>query len=142
MADKPTIFVDANVFLEVLWKQKGWKSSLRVLEKVRKGKLRGYVSVLSTAIIYFFLSQDLPRSKALSELRKGVGKFELCDNTAKDAEAALKDKRFSDFEDALQFYSAISVSKIMITRNKKDFKAVSREIEVLTPEEFLKNHHV
>jgi len=55
MESRPSVFVDANVFLDVLWKNKGWESSLEVIEKVRRGEIKGFVSVLTIAIIYFFL---------------------------------------------------------------------------------------
>lgn len=137
MPGKPTVFVDANVFLEVRWKDRGWESSLEVIETVRRGRVRGFVSVLSVAVIYFFYSQEFPRSRARAELAKTVKGFGISDNTAADAQAALKDRRFSDIKDALQFHSAKAVAKILVTRNKRDFRRVSTEIEVLTPEEFL-----
>ena len=41
----------------------------------------------------------------------------------KATELALNETNFSDFEDGLQFYSAIEHQiDIIITRNKKDFK--------------------
>lgn len=44
---------------------------------------------------------------------------------------------FSDFEDAVQYYSAIeSGIPVIITRNVKDFKGV--DASVMTPEEYLK----
>ncbi|HLA50422.1 MAG TPA: PIN domain-containing protein [Thermodesulfovibrionia bacterium] len=43
---------------------------------------------------------------------------------------------FKDFEDAVQYYSAIKVkADCIITRNKDDY--VNDKIPVLTPEEFL-----
>ncbi len=45
-----------------------------------------------------------------------------------------------DFEDAIQFNSAKSVAKIFITRNKRDFREVEDELEVLTPEKFLEKY--
>ena len=43
---------------------------------------------------------------------------------------------FRDFEDAVQYYSAVQAkSECLITRNKSDFKVDA--LPVLTPEEFL-----
>lgn len=43
---------------------------------------------------------------------------------------------FRDFEDAVQYYSAVQAkSECLITRNKSDFKVYA--LPVLTPEEFL-----
>jgi predicted nucleic acid-binding protein len=49
---------------------------------------------------------------------------------------ALNDNGFSDFEDAIQYYSALENGQdIIITRNLKDFK--SSKIPVLTATEYL-----
>jgi len=49
---------------------------------------------------------------------------------------AISDEKFPDFEDGLQYYSAIENSvDIIITRNKKDFKR--SKLPVLTAKEFL-----
>jgi hypothetical protein len=52
-------------------------------------------------------------------------------------EQAMKSD-FSDFEDAVQYYSALQSKKcgVIITRNVKDFRL--SEIAVMTPDEFLK----
>ncbi len=76
----------------------------------------------------------------MEELEKTVKKFKIADNTSGQAKKALEDKRFSDFEDALQFYAAKAVATVLVTRNERDFIKVSGEIEVLTPEEFVRKH--
>ena len=48
----------------------------------------------------------------------------------------MSDDTFPDFEDGLQYYSAIENDiDIIITRNKKDFK--NSKLPVLTAKEFL-----
>ncbi len=49
---------------------------------------------------------------------------------------ALRDDKFNNFEDALQYFSAIQNQQhAIITRNKKDFK--NAELPILTAHEFL-----
>ena len=61
---------------------------------------------------------------------------ELLSLDDKITELALSDDNFPDFEDGLQYYSAIENQiEIIITRNKKDFK--NSKIPVLTAKEFL-----
>ena len=51
-------------------------------------------------------------------------------------ELSLNDKSFSDFEDGLQYYSAIeNDADMIITRNFKDFK--SSKIPVITAQTYL-----
>ncbi len=61
---------------------------------------------------------------------------ELLSLDDKITELALSDDSFPDFEDRLQYYSAMENQiEIIITRNKKDFK--NSKIPVLTAKEFL-----
>lgn len=54
----------------------------------------------------------------------------------KITEFALSDDNFTDFEDLLQYYSALENQiDIIITRNKKDIK--NSNIPVLTAKEYL-----
>lgn len=49
---------------------------------------------------------------------------------------ALNDLDFKDFEDALQFYSALeSKQNVIITRNQRDFPKI--DIPIMNPEEYL-----
>jgi len=49
---------------------------------------------------------------------------------------ALNDKSFKDFEDGIQFYTALEANcKVIITRNTKDYK--NSTIPVFQPKEFL-----
>lgn len=57
--------------------------------------------------------------------------------TSEIVKAAFEEDRIQDFEDAIQFHSAKDRVDVFITRNKKDYEKVKKEIEVLTPEEFL-----
>ena len=62
----------------------------------------------------------------------------LCEPILADkqiAKSALKSP-FKDFEDAMQYFSAVSEGcDVIITRNKKDF--AESKIQVLEPQEFL-----
>ncbi len=53
---------------------------------------------------------------------------------------ALDGDRIEDLEDTIQFHSAKEVAEVFITRNKRHFRAVEDEIEILTPEEFLERY--
>ena len=56
----------------------------------------------------------------------------------KEVDLALNSK-FSDFEDALQYYTAMRYGiEILLTRNIKDYK--EREIIVQAPEEFIRDN--
>ncbi|MDE1764195.1 MAG: PIN domain-containing protein [Thaumarchaeota archaeon] len=134
-------FVDVNVFLDVLQMRKNWESSLNVISSVRQKELTGYVSALTVAILYFLRRRDgFSDNQSRRDVADSISGFEILGLDGKHAVAALADKRFSDFEDALQFYSAKQVANVIITGNKRDFSSVSGNVEILTPEEFLKKY--
>lgn len=89
---------------------------------------------MQTQTIFF---QNSNQQKKLREiLRKFKVLVELLSLDDKVTELALSDDNFPDFEDGLQYYSAIENQiDIIITRNKKDFK--NSKIPVLTAKEFL-----
>lgn len=140
-SDKPKAFVDANVFLDVLQIRKNWESSLKLVNSVRERKVNGYVSTLTVAILYFLCRRDgLSDNQSRRDVGDSISGFEILGLDGKHVMAALADKGFNDFEDALQFYSAKEIASVIITRNKRDFSSASGDVEILTPEEFLKKH--
>ncbi len=140
-SDEPKAFVDVNVFLDVLQIRKNWESSLQLLSSVRQKKVAGYVSSLTVAILYFLRRRDgFSDNQSRRDVTDSISGFEISGLDGKQVMAALSEKRFNDFEDALQFYSAKQVANVIVTRNKRDFSSVGRDLEILTPEEFLKKY--
>lgn len=94
-----------------------------------------YASSLSYATASYILAKYDTAENVTGKLRKFAT---LCHISGVDehtvSNALYSD--FSDFEDALQFYSAVAVgSDIIVTRNKKDFDKSC--IPVFTPKEYL-----
>lgn len=140
MGEATRIFVDANVFVDVIEERLNWNNSYEVLEKVRERELSGFVSALTVAILYFRRRRIRADKDAREEVRSIIRRFTVVDMTSSILDEAFDNEKFDDFEDAVQFHSARQSNAIIITRNKKDFRKVSKEIEVLTPEEFLKKY--
>lgn len=70
---------------------------------------------------------------ALNRLK---GFFHIADLSASNVEAALA-LQASDFEDAMQYFSARDVqADVIVTRNEKDFYFSS--IKIMSPKDFLK----
>ncbi len=132
------IFVDANIFLDVMRLRQGWQASARVLDQVNKGEISGFVSSLTVTTLFYELGKNLSRVRAIQELRKALKEFQIAELAKGDLQTILSDERIGDFEDRVQFYSAKRVGNVMVTRNKHDYRHVAREIELLAPEEFLR----
>jgi predicted nucleic acid-binding protein len=130
------IFVDVNVFIDVLTKRQGWSESLRVLNLARRSQdIESYTSALTVPLLYFFRRRVAPESAARADVQailKGIQLVPMTDT--------LLDLAFvsagSDFEDNIQLASAESISvDHLITRNKKDF--TNTHLSVVNPEEWL-----
>src|SRR5690606_11652609 len=98
-------------------------------------KVKLFVSSLTIANTHFLLSKHYKTREA----RKILAKFKVLVNVLalddKIIELALTSD-LKDFEDAIQFYTAIeNNSDIIITRNKKDFK--QQNIPILSAKEYL-----
>lgn len=93
------------------------------------------VSALSYPTVNYFLAKYENPEKAKDKLRKFRAISEICDLDESIIDKGLNSD-FEDFEDSLQYFSALqSDCHILITRNKKDYK--KSQIPVMTAREYL-----
>lgn len=131
------LFLDTNIVLDVLANRKPFSDSASELfEKAERGKLKLYISSLSYNTIYYILNKKIRHKQTIAVLKELDELIETLDVSSKEIKKSLYSE-FSDFEDAIQNFSALSNKKIdvIITRNPKDFK--KSELLVMTPEEVL-----
>lgn len=133
------VFIDTNVFLDLLWKREGFlEDSLRVFDLAVDGVFELLISDLSIANIKYITRKDYPVEKfydVMSVFRPVFTIVPVGEN-AVDKALALK---ANDFEDALQYFSAVqSQADFLLTRNIKDYAFAT--IQVLTPSNFLKRY--
>jgi len=100
MAD---IFVDANIFLDVMRSRTGWQASAEVLNKVKRREISGFISSLTLATLFYELSKTQSRDKTIAELKKALQGFRISDLGREDLGVILSDDRITDFEDLIQF---------------------------------------
>jgi predicted nucleic acid-binding protein len=102
---------------------------------IEEKKLKGYLCALSFPTLYYLLSKELKQEKAIKILEKVRIVFNVAAVDERIIDLSLTSS-FWDFEDAVQYYSAIQAkAECLITRNKGDYKV--DVLPVLTPEEFL-----
>ena len=130
------VFLDTNIILDFLGERNGFylpAAKILTLADVKKIKL--YVSPISISTTYYILSKFENQKIALEKIKK----FKLlCNISIINGDVVNKAifAEFKDFEDALQYFSAIeSKCEAIITRNEKDFK--NALIPVLQPSSFL-----
>ena len=131
-----TVLCDINFILDIFLKRDPfYYSAARLFKKIEDKKLKGYLCALSFPTLFYLLSKELSKEKAIRILEKIRIVFGIAEVDEKVIDLSLT-ADFKDFEDAVQYYSAIKVkADCIITRNKDDY--VNDKIPVLTPEEFL-----
>ena len=129
------IFIDTNIIIDVLMKREGYLSSAKVLALAKNEDESLFVSVLTMANIAYILRKTLKGDRFYKEMAELSDLLNVVDVTKEHFLFALE-LQAKDFEDALQYYCAISnMCDVLVTRNKKDFCFSS--MEVMTPEELL-----
>jgi predicted nucleic acid-binding protein len=129
-----TFLTDTNVLLDFLADRKPFSDHAEILFEYRQQKkVTLCVSAISFNNLYYVINKiegHKTAIKLLNELSDLVNIIPL-DQTI--IQHALK-STFSDFEDAIQYHTALSIKNIhgIITRNSKDFK--KSELPVLSPE--------
>lgn len=130
------IFLDTNVILDLLGERVPFFDSIaKVATLADQKKITLVVSPLSFTTIDYVLNKFETSESVLNKLRKFKIICEVCEVDEKTIEKGLNSS-FKDFEDAVQFYTALqSNCSIIITRNGKDFK--NSTIPIMTAEEYL-----
>ncbi len=133
---KDNLFIDTNVMLDLLGEREPFYNSIAKIATIAdKGKVKLIVSALSYSTVFYLLSKFEDNEVVKEKFRKFRAISETSDLTNRVIDKGLSSK-FSDFEDALQFFCALRMdSNILITRNVKDFKEST--IPVMTPDEYL-----
>ena len=102
-----------------------------------KKKLKLCVSSLTFANTNYILLKGKSPSEVKSVLRKLKLIVEVLPLDDKIVGLALNDVDYDDFEDGLQYFTAVENNlDMIITRNLKDFK--KSKIPVMNPEQYIK----
>lgn len=131
------LLIDTNIIIDLLARrEKFYLEAAGLFSLADKKKVKLSVSSLSFANTNYILLKEKRPDEARTILRK----FKLIVNVLplddKVIDLALNDSGFNDFEDGLQYFSAIEHNQdIIITRNLRDFK--KSEIPVMTAQQFL-----
>ncbi len=131
------LLIDTNIVMDLLSKrEKFYDEAAALFSRADKKELVLTITSLTFANTNYILTKLKSAKEAREILRKFKVLVELLNLDDKITELALSDESFPDFEDGLQYYSAIENQiDVIITRNKKDFK--NSKIPVLSTKEFL-----
>jgi predicted nucleic acid-binding protein len=133
------VFLDTNVLLDVLAKRDPFQDDAQEIWTLcEDGTLHGFMSVISFNNIFYLVRK----------FKNGAEAYEMLDTLRKVFTPVALDAQlihqalgagFADFEDAIQFHSALRAgAQCLITRNVNHFPRSG--LIVLTPREFLAAH--
>lgn len=131
------IFVDSDIILDLLAKREPhYLHAAKLFTRIDLKEVVAYTSPIVFANLHYLLKKLTTNAAALKNLRKLKTLINVLPTDEKVVEQSLNSE-FNDFEDAIQYFTAVNNGiTLIITRNKSDYK--KSKIDVLTAEEFLK----
>jgi len=132
------VFLDTNVLLDILAKREPfYTASAEVWSLAESGAVQGCISTISFNNIYYVVRKMTGKSNADKALRILRDIFVPVAPDTLILNQAI-DSTMNDFEDAIQFHSAIRAgADCLITRDPGHFKEVEANLAISTPDEFL-----
>lgn len=132
------LFVDSDVVIDFFTDREPHANpASELFELNEQGILKIYLSAVSINNIYYIVRRFLGHKKTIEVIESLIKMTEVVGTTKNEIIQALKNN-FTDFEDSVQYSSALTVERLdaIITRNIKDYK--NSTIAVMTPLNFLK----
>src|SRR5680860_161650 len=135
MADK--VFVDTNVVIDHLTDRHPFANhSSLIFELHEQKQIKIHISALSINTVYYVSRKLLGEQRTLSLIEELIETLEVIGTSKAEIKKALS-VGFKDFEDAIQYSTALTIKKVeaIITRNVKDYR--KSKIAVFTPEIYI-----
>ena len=131
------LFIDTNIVIDLLSRREPfYDESASLFSLADKKIIELNISSLTVANTSYILFRQINSQKAKEILRKLRLIVNILPLDDKIIGLALNDNSFSDFEDGLQYFTAIENKQdIIITRNLKDFKL--SKLPVMSAKQFL-----
>ena len=131
------IFVDTNIVIDLLSRREPFFEESAILFSLAdKKEIELAISSLTIANTSYALLRQMDPNKSKSILRKLRLIVKILPLDDKIVGLALNDETFSDFEDGLQYFTAIdNGQELIITRNLKDFK--NSKLPTMTARQFI-----
>lgn len=135
---KTKVFVDSDVIIDFFTDREQFVNpASRIFELNELDFIQIYISAVSLNNIYYIVRKQLGHKKTIPVIEELVEITEIVGTTKKEIVQALNNN-FKDFEDSIQYSSALTIKGIeaIVTRNTKHY--VNSSIAVFTSENFLK----
>jgi predicted nucleic acid-binding protein len=139
VAKPNNIFLDINVLLDIADNERENHFFSREIFSLADNELiSASCSILSFNIFFYVARKKLGNNPALNYMSTFLEIIKVVSADIQIAMQALIEPMSNDFEDDLQYYSALQIKNLdyIVTANTKDFK--KSKIPVVTPLQFLK----
>ena len=136
MASK--IFVDSDVIIDFFTDREPFANpASSIFELNELGVIQIYISAVSLNNIYYIVRKFLGHKDTIKIIEELVDITEIIGTTKKEIIQALKND-FKDYEDSVQYSSALNVKGLeaIVTRNTKDY--VNAKLPIFTSEGYIK----
>lgn len=131
------LFADANILVSVLNREYPlYNYTARILSLANTNSFQIYTSPLNLAIAFYFAQKRCSNIKAKNKIEILQQNLKITDTNALMVKLTLQNKNIEDFEDGLQYYSALnSKCDCIITEDLNDY--YFSEIEVINSHDFM-----
>ena len=132
------VFIDANIIITVLNREyPAFRMSSRVLSLADDPGYTIFTSATCLAIAFYFACKQCGEKKALEKMKILYDKINVTNAGEPEVKAALANKKVLDFEDGIEYYSALHAGcRYIVTEDGNDF--YFSEIPVMNCENFLR----
>lgn len=132
------LFVDSDIILDLLSKRDPhFIHAAKLFTLIDRNKIKAFTSPIVFANLHYLLKKETSNIIALNNLRKLKTMLDILPVNERVIDQSLNSE-FNDFEDAIQYFTAVNNGiEIIITRNKADYK--KSKITVASAQEFLKS---
>lgn len=134
------VFIDTNIFLDILCKREQFvDDALSIFDMAVDDQIELLITDLSIANIKYITRKEISTEKFYDLIQTFRPVFTIVPIGAQVIDSAIS-LRADDFEDALQYFSAVQVgADCLVTRNIKDYGFA--KMEVLDSKTFLAKYH-
>lgn len=133
------LFIDTNILIDLLSRREPFfEDAAALFSMADKKEFELSVSSLTIANTGYVLLKQMKTNEAKSVLRKLRLILNVLPMDDKIIDLALNDNTFTDFEDGIQYFTAIENEQdVIITRNLKDFR--NSKLPALTAKQFIES---
>ncbi|WP_187647549.1 type II toxin-antitoxin system VapC family toxin [Nitrosophilus labii] len=130
------LFLDTNIFLDLLFKREFYNEALEILNTVEKGEFSGYILDITILNIDYVAKKQLKNIKEFIKLLSDTFEIVGADNEIIQKALSLENE---DFEDSVQYIVAKNLNCDVIITNDKGF-IKSGNIEILSSKQFFEKY--